>query len=266
VHQYYPSRDKIFITNEGIQPQRAEVIDTLYDEANELLQFNAADMAYDENGNLLSRTDACGTTTYEWDARDRLVGITGYKADCSPLTASLAYDPVGRRVEKTINGTTTMYLYDGLDIIMEMDETGTPTASYIRTLSIDEPLARVELGSGSVRYYLADALGSVTALTDENGVVKTTYSYDPFGHVAVSGEASDNPFEFAGREHDVGTDLLFERNRYYSFDLQRYISEDPIGMAGGDVNYYVRVGNNPLNFVGSLVKPPLSDGHNYHPI
>jgi YD repeat-containing protein len=134
-------------------------------------------MAYDENGNLLSRTDACGTTTYEWDARDRLVGITGYKADCSPLTASLAYDPVGRRVEKTINGTTTMYLYDGLDIIMEMDETGTPTASYIRTLSIDEPLARVEFGSGAMRYYRRTEWSRpLTTITRKRGGFKQLFA------------------------------------------------------------------------------------------
>ncbi len=65
------------------------------------------------------------------------------------------------------------------------------------------------------------------------------------------GEQSDNPFQFAGREND-GTGLLFERNRYYSFELARYISEDPIGLAGGDVNYYVRVGNSPLNSVDPM--------------
>jgi RHS repeat-associated protein len=247
-YEYDPNGNRISIMGAGAQPQRAEVTDTLYDEANEMLQFNAADMAYDDNGNLLSRTDACGTTTYEWDARDRLVGITGFKPDCSPLTASFAYDPLGRRVEKTINGVTTMYLYDGLDIIMEMDEMGAPTASYIRTLSIDEPLARVELGSGAVRYYLADALGSITALTGENGIVKTSYAYDPFGNVAVSGEASNNPFQYTGREND-GTGLYYYRARYYSPELQRFISEDPIGLAGGDVNYYA--------YVDSVGKPPL---------
>jgi RHS repeat-associated protein len=248
---YDPNGNRISITGAGAQPQRAEVTDTLYDEANEALQFDAADMAYDENGNLLSRTDACGTTTYEWDARDRLVGITGFKADCSPLAASFVYDPLGRRVEKTTNGETTMYLYDGLDIIMEMDEMGAPTASYIRTLSIDEPLARVELGSSAVRYYLADALGSVTALADEGGVVKTTYSYDPFGQVAVSGEASSNPFQYTGREND-GTGLYYYRARYYSPELQRFISEDPLGFEGGDLNLYSYTSNSPMNFVDPL--------------
>jgi RHS repeat-associated protein len=120
-------------------------------------------------------------------------------------------------------------------------------ANYIRGLNIDEPLARIK-SDGTVRYYQQDALGSVIALTDSTGAVKTTYSYDPFGNVTITGEASDNPFQFAGREND-NTGHLFERNRYYSYELSRYISQDPIGIAGGDVNYYVRVGNNPVNWI-----------------
>ena len=59
----------------------------------------AKNMTYDENGNLLSVTNNCGTTNYTWDARNRLVGINGYKPDCSPLTASFKYDTLGRRIE-----------------------------------------------------------------------------------------------------------------------------------------------------------------------
>ena len=185
----------------------------------------------------------CGAETYTWDARNRLVGFNGFTADCSPLTASFKYDALGRRIEKTINGVTTQYVYDGWDITREIQ--GGLATNYIRTLNIDEPLARIKT-DGTVRYYQTDALGSVIALTDETGVIKTQYTYDPFGNVTVSGEASDNPFQFAGREND-GTGLLFERNRYYSFELQRYISEDPIKLAGGDINFYVRVGNGPVN-------------------
>jgi RHS repeat-associated protein len=92
-----------------------------------------------------------------------------------------------------------------------------------------------------------NGLGSVTALTDENGVVKTTYAYDPFGHVAVSGEASDNPFQYTGREND-GTGLYYYRARYYSPELQRFISEDPLGFEGGDLNLY--------SYTDSVGKPP----------
>jgi len=108
-------------------------------------------------------------------------------------------------------------------------------------------LARIK-ADGTVRYYHADALGSVIALTDENGALKTQYTYDPFGNVTISGETSDNPFQYTGREND-GTGLYYYRARYYSPELQRFISEDPIGLLGGDVNFYFYVGNNPLKWV-----------------
>ncbi len=215
-----------------------------------MLSFNDKNIIYDNNGNMASVTNTCGTTNYTWNARNQLAGINGFKPDCSSLTASFKYDALNRRIEKTINGTTTQYVYDGMDIIQEINQDGTSKANYIRGLNIDEPLARIK-ADGTMRFYKTDALGSVIALTDENGVVKTTYSYDPFGNVTISGESSDNPFQYTGREND-GTGHLFERNRYYSYELLRYISQDPIGFVGGDVNFYVRVGNNPVNWVDPL--------------
>src|SRR5213594_1439416 len=44
----------------------------------------------------------------------------------------------------------------------------------------------------------------------------------------------------------------YSRARYYHTDLQRFISEDPIGLAAGDVNFYVYVANNPLSFIDPL--------------
>jgi RHS repeat-associated protein len=234
-------------------PSRDGVTSAGYDEANEVLNFtpataSAKNLTYDENGNLSSVTNSCGTTTYAWDARNRLVGITGYMSDCSTLSASFDYDAIGRRIEKTVNGVTTQYLYDGMDIIQEI-QGGTVTANYVRSLKIDEPLARIK-ADGTVRYYQTDALGSVIALTDENGNVMTTYTYDPFGNVTVSGEASDNPFQYTGRENDE-TGLYYYRARYYSPELQRFISEDPIGLAGG-INQFAYVGNNPANLIDPL--------------
>ena len=222
---------------------------TSYNSANQMLSFNDKNIVYDNNGNMSSVTNTCGTTNYTWDIRNRLVGINGFNTDCSSLTASFKYDALNRRIEKTINGVTTKYLYDGLDIIQELNQDGTIKANYIRTLNVDEPLARIT--QNAVRFYVTDALGSVIALTDENGVVKTTYSYDPFGNVTVSGESSDNPFQYSGREND-NTGLYAYRMRYYSPELQRFISEDPIGLAGGDVNLYSYVWNRPTMFIDPL--------------
>lgn len=122
-------------------------------------------------------------------------------------------------------------------------ENGQVTVDYIRTLNIDEPLARIQ-SNGTVRFYQQDALGSVIDLTDETGAIKTTYSYDPFGNTTVSGEISDNPFQYTGREND-GTGLYYYRFRYYSPEFQRFISEDPIRFGGG-INFFAYVKNNPI--------------------
>jgi RHS repeat-associated protein len=237
----------------AVLPSRDGVASAGYDEANEMLNFtpessSAKNMTYDANGNLSSVTNSCGTTTYTWDVRNRLVGITGFKPDCSALSASFEYDAIGRRIGKTINGVTTQYLYDGMDIVQEI-QGGSVTANYVRSLKIDEPLARIK-DDGTARYYLTDALGSVIALTDENGNVMTTYTYDPFGNVTVSGEASDNPFQYTGREDD-GTGLYYYRARYYSPELQRFISEDPMRLMAG-VNFFAYVGNSSINLTDPL--------------
>ncbi len=227
------------------------VVSATYNEANQMLTFQPENdvtwnMTYDENGNLTSVTNSCGTTTYTWDARNRLVGIEGFDDACQPLSASFKYDALGRRIEKTINGRTIQYLYDGLDIVQEI-ENGAVTVNYIRTLNIDEPLARIE-ADGTIRYYHADALGSVIALTDETGNVRTQYNYSPFGETEIIGESSDNPFQYTDREND-NTGLYYYRARYYSPYLKRFVSEDPIGLMGGDVNYYVYVWNSPLRWL-----------------
>lgn len=60
---------------------------TSYNSSNQQLTFNDKNITYDNNGNMLTTTNSCGTTTYTWDARNRLTAISGYNTDCSPLTA-----------------------------------------------------------------------------------------------------------------------------------------------------------------------------------
>ncbi len=73
----------------------------------------------------------------------------------------------------------------------------------------------------------------------------TEYSYEPFGAATASGTSSGNELRYTGREDD-GTGIYYYRARYYHPGLQRFISEDPIGFAGGDSNLYAYVGNNPI--------------------
>jgi RHS repeat-associated protein len=209
-----------------------------YDSANRQLAFGALTMTFDDNGNLLTQTEPSGTTTNTWDARNRLAGIAG-----SSMNASFAYDGVSRRARKVSSGISTDFLYDGLDIVKETGGAG--DASYLRTLAIDEALTRTD--AVDTVHYLADALGSTMALTTATGVSVTTYTYEPFGRTQASGSASGNLFQFTGRENDA-PGFYHYRARYYRPSAGRFMSEDPIGSAGGSLNLYSYARSNPFRF------------------
>jgi RHS repeat-associated protein len=178
--------------------------------------------------------------SYTWNARNQLASLTG------PVNGSFAYDGFGRRRAKTVGGTTTQFLYDGLNPAQELAG-GTPTANLLTGLGIDEFFTRTD--AAGVRNYLTDALGSSLALTDGSGVVQTEYTYEPFGGTVASGAATGNTLAFTGREAD-GTGLYYYRARYYDPRLQRLVSPDPIGVAGGDANLHVYAGNAPTIATG----------------
>jgi RHS repeat-associated protein len=94
-------------------------------------------------------------------------------------------------------------------------------------------------------------LGSTIALTNPNGAVKSQFKYEPFGRTTVSGDTTTNRYRFTGRE-DEEMDLYYLRGRYYSQELHRFISRDPVGFAGGDPNLYSYAGNSPTNFTDPL--------------
>ena len=206
------------------------VASATYDAANEQTQFSGATLTYDQNGNLTND----GVNTYTWDARNRLIGLSG------GATASFNYDPLGRRMSKTINGSATQFLYDGNDIAAEIGG-GAVGATYLRSLNIDEPFIRQSVIGNE--HYHTDALGSSLALSTTQGTSSTTYTYEPFGKTMVAG-SSGNALQFTGRENDA-EGLLFYRTRYYSSARGRFLSRDPIGFGGG-INLYAYAENNPV--------------------
>ncbi|MCI0526738.1 MAG: Ig-like domain-containing protein [Nitrospira sp.] len=218
-----------------------DTVQAAYDAANEQIQFNSAtpNLTYDANGNLASQTDANGTTTYSWDARNRLTTISG------GVAASFVYDSLGRRVSKTINASTTQYLYDGNDIVQEIGSSAVAT-TYLRSLNIDEMFGILRQDGSYFSIY--DGLGSTLALTDQSGTSVVQYTYDPFGNTQSTNSTFSNPFQYTGREND-GTGLYYYRARYYHPQLHRFISEDPIGFIGSDADLYKYVFDNPVNFV-----------------
>jgi hypothetical protein len=74
----------------------------------------------------------------------------------------LKYGLLGRRIEKASSSTTSIYAYDGDNLIEETNSSGAFVARYSQTENIDEPLAM--LRGGATNYYNVDGLGSITSL------------------------------------------------------------------------------------------------------
>ncbi len=108
-------------------------------------------------------------------------------------------------------------------------------------------------------YYEQDGLGSVTSLTAANGSVAQSYTYDSFGNTTNSSGSLTNFFRYSGREFDTETGLYYDRARYFDPTTGRFLSEDPIEFAGGDVNLYRYVYNNAVNSTDPTGFFPKSD-------
>lgn len=192
---------------------------------------------------MASRWDAAGRWYFNWDAENRLVRVV--KPGWRPLsyrTITYSYDALGRRIERQSKSAgTENYTYDGQDVILDQNSSGGQT-TYINGPGIDNKLKMTSGGIAS--YFTQDHLGSTTALTDSNGTVISSATYDGFGR--QTGTLATR-FGYTGRELDPDTGLMYYRARWYDPIMGRFISEDPIGFKGG-INFYAYTENDPLSY------------------
>jgi RHS repeat-associated protein len=269
---------------------------TVVDSDNALLEDEDFVYTYDAQGNRIEKTSKItgGKTTYAYDPDNRLLKVETFAS-----LARYKYDPFGRRIEKEANGQVTRYVYDGPNILLEYDGQNNIKSSYLHTLAIDDPLALEQ--NGKAYYYHKDGLGSIQTLTDEAGQVIQSYEYAGFGKITSQSGSLEQPFTFTGRELDqmlaqeeitswitYSTELkpgvqdpqgmkgggrieiktlrqtealYFYRARYYDPRAGRFLTKDPIGFAGGDVNLYRYVRNNPINRVDPFGLHEENDVH-----
>ena len=201
--------------------------------------------ALDANGNTLA--DPSGKQ-YSWDFENRLTSVTVPGTG----TTNFAYDPFGRRIQKSGPLGTTNFLYDGFGLLEEADSSGTVLARYSQSDVLDLPLSM--LRAGTTVFYQADGSG-ITSLSNSASALASTYSYDSFGNLTASTGTITNPFRYSGREFDQETGIYNYRARYYDPTIGRFASQDPIAFDGG-INFYEYAKNNPVLFTDPMGLSP----------
>ena len=209
---------------------------------NQYASVGAATYTFDADGNMTGKTEGGVTTTYTYDIENRLVAVI------TPTdTWTYTYDAFGQRIATTHNGVVTTCVVDPVgfgNVAAEYDSGGSLIARYDHGYGL---VARTDDVSDPV-YYTFDAMGSTSELTDETGVAANWYEYDPFGNLLGQSETVANPFLFVG-EYGVmrnGSGFDFMRARFYDIETGRFVSEDPLGLAGGGVNLYTYASNDPV--------------------
>jgi len=150
-----------------------------------------------------------------------------------------------RRIAKSVNGSSTQFVYDGDNVILEFNGTAIPSVRYLQGPGVDQTLAQE--GNGQTSWMLTDHLGTVRDLVNNSGTVVNHFTYDSFGQVLNSTVGGvDTRYKYTGREFDTETGLYYYRARYFDASVGRFIGQDPIGFSAGDSNLYRYVANSPL--------------------
>ena len=100
-------------------------------------------------------------------------------------------------------------------------------------------------------WYEFGAQGETRVLTNNSGASTDTYNFNGYGELIASSGSTTNPYRYGGKYGyytETYTGLVLATQRWYSPNMMRWISRDPIGYEGG-VNLYEYVGGRPIRFV-----------------
>ncbi|CAN7219228.1 MULTISPECIES: RHS repeat-associated core domain-containing protein [unclassified Pseudomonas] len=230
---------------------------------NRLLMQGDRHYDYDAFGNLIRERRGTAqklVTEYRYDCQHRLIGVTTPDGRCS----NYRYDAFGRRIAKTVDGHTTEFFWQGDSLVAESGREH--YRSYVYEPGSFRPLAMLD-GKGPKKacpfYYQLDHLGTPQELTDFGGEIVWSAKYNAYGkvtHLALGGgEQLDQPLRFQGQYFDAESGLHYNRHRYYDPEVGRYLTPDPIKLAGG-LNQYQYTPNptgwvDPLGLSGNCPPP-----------
>jgi RHS repeat-associated protein len=214
---------------------------------------------YDHEGHVTTKVGNGLTMTFSWDHRERLTEVQSSGGPQGNQDDTFTYDVFDRRIGKhKLDGPQLWTAYSGNNPYADFNGS-TLTNRYLYGDDVDQLFARLDANPVTITWYLADNVGSVRQLVDNAGTVQDTVTYGDSYGTNPSDSGTGDRFKFTGREYDSETGLYYYRARYYDPAVGRFLSQDPIGFAGGDTNLYRYVRNQPARLSDPLGTDSITD-------
>ena len=186
-----------------------------------LVSYNSETISYDANGNPTSYRGK--TATWEKGRQLKSLGENTYK-----------YNANGVRISKTVDRVEHKYFVEGIKILRE--EFGSHVLDFLYGV---EGEAVGFTDNGTAYYYYKNLQGDVVGITDKDGCLIATYTYDAWGKpISIEGDltvANLNPIRYRGYYYDADTGLYYLNSRYYDPEISRFINADDCNMLGAVV-------------------------------
>ena len=230
--------DRFVYDGSGNALQFAHLTGLEYDSANRLVRVGGEDARHDGAGRI---DTVPGLVEAAYDGFGQVVWARGPDG----AAATYAYDYRGRMVERSVDGTTIRYLYDGDDPLAAYDESGALLA-WLERGPAGSDIGRFHVG-GDTYFVVWGEMDVPLALIDEDGEAQFSAA-DPWGRDMTFARLSYGLLGFGGAVADPVTGLVFMRARTYLPALGRFLQPDPLGPGGG-LNMYAFAEADPLGSI-----------------
>jgi len=211
-----------------------------YDQQDRITALDGATYQVNVDGFLQKR----GNDTFTYSERGELLSI-----DISGSKIDYEYDGLARRITRTDSNGSYEYFYGNPANPFLVTAVRGPSGVF-SLYYYDEQGLLYAMDRAASRYYIAvDQVGSPKVIIDTTGTVTKSFEFDSYGQLlSESNPSFEFPFGFAGGLRDKLTGLVRFGYRDYNPDSGRWTARDPVLYQSGQLNHYVYVGNNPIDF------------------
>ncbi|MPZ20816.1 MAG: hypothetical protein GEV06_23335 [Luteitalea sp.] len=227
---------------------------------NRLITYRGIRFEYDVFGNIAAkRSSADRTDHFRYDSEHQLLETVCHRSGSTERT-EYAYDALGRRIAKRTDGAKVEFVWSTNLLLQERSDD--KVQSFIYGPRSFVPL--VSWNGDGILHFHCDPSGTPRELTrHDNGKVVWRSGHRLWGKTHDEESSTvRQPFRYPGQYHDGESGLHYNRFRYFDPDVGRYLTQDPVGLAGG-FNPYA-YSPDPVNYIDPLGLQrrwlPLGDG------